>query len=100
VCKENMTACSGKEAEPETEKPTEQPKGKGNTGGLELFHVVAILGGGGAFDGFRDMKSKKMVKGDTELEDFDVYDYEEAEGNGAGSEIKREEEERREEERT
>ena len=26
VCKDNMTACSGKEAEPETEKPTEQPK--------------------------------------------------------------------------
>ena len=49
VCKDNMTACSGKEAEPETEKPTEQPKEKGNTGGLVLFLVVARLGGGGAY---------------------------------------------------
>ena len=31
VCKDNMTAYSGKEAEPETEKPTEQPKEKGHT---------------------------------------------------------------------
>ena len=36
VCKDNMTACSGKEAEPETEKPTEQPKEKGN---LSLIHI-------------------------------------------------------------
>ena len=28
VCKDNMTACSGKEAEPETEEPPEQPKEK------------------------------------------------------------------------
>ena len=47
VCKENMTACSGKEAEPETEEPPEQPKEKGNAGGLVLFLVVALLGGGG-----------------------------------------------------
>ena len=53
VCKDNMTACSGKEAEPETEKPTEQPKEKGNTGGLVLFLVVALLGGGGAFYYFK-----------------------------------------------
>ena len=46
VCKDNMTACSGKEAEPETEEPPEQPKEKGNTGGLVLFIVVALLGGG------------------------------------------------------
>ena len=41
-----MTACSGKEAEPETEELPEQPKEKGNTGGLVLFLVVALLGGG------------------------------------------------------
>ena len=49
VCSTDMTGCTGKEAEPETEKPTEQPKEKGNTGGLVLFLVVALLGGGGAF---------------------------------------------------
>lgn len=32
VCKDNMTACSGKEAEPETEEPPELPKEKGNAG--------------------------------------------------------------------
>ena len=37
VCKDNMTACSGKEAEPETEEPPELPKEKGNAGGLVLF---------------------------------------------------------------
>ena len=46
LCKDNMTACSGKAAEPETEEPPEQPKEKGNTGGLVLFLVVALLGGG------------------------------------------------------
>ena len=49
VCKDNMTACSGKEAEPETEEPPEQPKEKGNAGGLVLFLVVALLGGGASF---------------------------------------------------
>ena len=79
VCKDNMTACSGKEAEPETEKPTEQPKEKGNTGGLVLFLVVALLGGGGAFYYFKFMKPKQNVKGDTDLEDFDFDDYDEDE---------------------
>ena len=77
-----MTACSGKEAEPETEKPTEQPKEKGNTGGLVLFLVVALLGGGGAFYYFKFMKPKQNVKGDTDLEDFDFDDYDETRGTG------------------
>lgn len=47
VCSTNMTACSGKEAEPETEEATEQPEEKSNTGGLFVFLIVALLGGGG-----------------------------------------------------
>ena len=86
VCKDNMTACSGKEAEPETEKPTEQPKEKGNTGGLVLFLVVALLGGGGAVYYFKFMKPKQNVKGDTDLEDFDFDDYDEDEGDGLSDE--------------
>ena len=49
VCSTNMTACSGKEAEPEPEEPTEQSQEKSNTGGLVGFVVVALLGVWGAF---------------------------------------------------
>ena len=79
VCSTNMTACSGKEAEPEPEEPTEQPQEKSNTGGLVLFLVVALLGGGGAFYYFKFMKPKQSVKGGTDLEDFDFEDYDEDE---------------------
>ena len=79
VCSTNMTACSGKETEPEPEEPTEQPQEKSNTGGLVLFLVVALLGGGGAFYYFKFMKPKQSVKGGTDLEDFDFEDYDEDE---------------------
>ena len=92
VCKDNMTACSGKEAEPETEEPPEQPKEKGNAGGLVLFLVVALLGGGGAFYYFKFMKPKQNVKGDTDLDDFDFDDYDEDEGDGLSDEEQEDEE--------
>lgn len=79
VCATNMTACSGKAAEPEAEEPTEQPKEKSNMGGLVLFLVVALLGGGGALYYFKFMKPKQSVKGSTDLEDFDFEDYDEDE---------------------
>ena len=72
VCSTNMTACSGKEAEPEPEEVTEQPQEKSNTGGLVLFLVVALLGGGGAFYYFKIMKPKKdAAKGSSNLDDLD-----------------------------
>ena len=79
VCSTNMTACTGTEAEPEPEEPTEQPQEKSNMGGLVLFLVVALLGGGGAFYYFKFMKPKQSVKGGTDLEDFDFEDYDEDE---------------------
>ena len=79
VCSTNMTACSGKEAEPETEEATEQPEEKSNTGGLFVFLIVALLGGGGALYYFKFMKPKQSVKGSTDLEDFDFEDYDEDE---------------------
>ena len=79
VCSTNMTACSGKAAEPETEEPTEQPEKKNNTGGLFVFLIVALLGGGGAFYYFKVMKPKQDVKGGTDLDDFDFDDYDEDE---------------------
>ncbi len=94
VCKD-MTACSGKAAEPETEEPPEQPKEKGNAGGLVLFLVVALLGGGGALYYFKFMKPKQSVKGDTDLEDFDFDDYDEDEpdeGDGLSDEEQEDEE--------
>ena len=79
VCSTNMTACSGKEAEPETEEVTEQPEETSNTGGLFVFLIVALLGGGGALYYFKFMKPKQSVKGSTDLEDFDFEDYDEDE---------------------
>lgn len=79
VCSTNMTACSGKEAEPETEEVTEQPEETNNTGGLVVFLIVALLGGGGALYYFKFMKPKQSVKGSTDLEDFDFEDYDEDE---------------------
>ena len=76
VCKDTMTACSGKAAEPETEEPAEQPEKKNGAGGLALFLIVALLGGGGAFYYFKIMKPKQDVKGGTDLDDFDFDDYE------------------------
>ncbi len=79
VCSTNMTACTGTEAEPETEEVTEQPEEKSNTGGLVVFLIVALLGGGGAFYYFKFVKNKPSVKGGTDLEDFDFEDYDEDE---------------------
>ena len=79
VCSTNMTACNGKEAEPETEEPTEQPEKKTGTGGLLVFLIMALLGGGGAFYYFKVMKPKQSVKGSTDLDDFDFDDYDEDE---------------------
>ena len=93
VCSTNMTACSGKAAEPETEEPTEQPEKKTGTGGLLVFLIAAIAGGGGAFYYFKIMKPKQDVKGGTDLDDFDFDDYDEDEpeaddedGNDGGTE--------------
>lgn len=52
VCKTNMTECTGPEPEPQEPEETEQPqegeaKGSG-TGGLVVFLVVALIGGGAA----------------------------------------------------
>ena len=77
VCATNMTTCRGKAAEPE--EPTEQPKEKSGMGGLVLFLVVALIGGGGALYYFKFMKPKQAVKGSTDLDDFDFDEYDEDE---------------------
>ena len=84
VCCTNMTACSGKAAEPQPEKPAEPQEKKNNAGGLALFLIVALLGGGGAFYYLKVMKPKQDVKGGTDLDDFDFDEYDEDESDGGG----------------
>ncbi len=79
VCKDNMTACSGKEAEPETEEPRSSPKRKAMRAGLCFSLSWHFLAAGGAFYYFKFMKPKQNVKGGTDLEDFDFDDYDEDE---------------------
>ena len=80
VCATNMTACSGKAAEPEPDTPTEQPKEKSGMGGFVIFLVVVLLGGGGALYYFKFMKPKQSVKGNTDLEDFEFDEYDDEDG--------------------
>ena len=77
VCSTNTSGCAGKEAEQEpTDEP--QPEEKSGAGGLVIFLVVALLGGGTLYY-FKIMKPKQSVKGDTDLEDFDFEEYDEDE---------------------
>ena len=93
VCKDNMTACSGKEAEPEPEE-TEQPPEEEKGGGMGILLVVLLVAaaGGGAFYYFKIMKPKQGIKGDTDLDDFDFDDYDEDEGDGLSDEEQEDEE--------
>ena len=73
VCKDNMTACSGKEAEPEPEE-TEQPPEEEKGGGMGILLVVLLVAaaGGGAFYYFKILKPKKdAAKGSSSLDDLD-----------------------------
>ena len=95
LCKTDMTNCAGKEATPEeTEQPDEptpekknkQPqedeaKGSG-MGGLVVFLVVALIGGGAALYFFKFKKPKADTKGGDELDEFDFDEDDEAEEYG------------------
>ena len=79
VCSINMKECIGKEVPTEPDAPNESEQHKGK-GGMGVFLIVALLGGGGAFYYFKFMKPKQSVKGGTQLDDlyFDEYDEDEA----------------------
>ena len=93
VCSTNMTACSGKEAEPEA--PAEPEKPKNSMGGLLIFLVVGLLGGGAALYYVKFMKPKQSVKGGTDLDefDFDEYDEDEPEEEADSADTEQEDEE-------
>lgn len=79
VCKNNMSECTGpepQEAQPqETEAPQEEPKNSGSgVGGLIVFLVVALAGGGAALYYFKFKKPRADTKGSADLDEYDFGD--------------------------
>ena len=72
-----MDSCTGRDTEPEA--PAEPEKPKNSMGGLLIFLVVGLLGGGAALYYVKFMKSKQNVKGSTDLDEFDFDEYDEDE---------------------
>lgn len=93
VCSVTMNSCTGKEALPE--EPAEPEKPKNGMGGLMVFLVVGLLGGGAALYYFKVMKPKQNAKGGTDLDDFefDEYDEDEPEEEADGADMEQEDEE-------
>lgn len=83
VCSVNMDSCTGKEATPEESAEQEQPQN--GMGGLLIFLVVGLLGGGAALYYVKFMKPKQNVKGSTDLDEFDFDEYDEDEPEEADS---------------
>lgn len=77
VCSVNMAACTGVTATTEPEQPEEPQEEDNGMGGLVVFLIVALLGGGGALYYFKIFKPKQDVKGGTDLDDFDFDEYDE-----------------------
>lgn len=67
------------EPEPTTQPEPEQPKENNSMYGLMLFLVLAILGGGGAILYVKVIKPKQNVKGNTDLDEFDLEEWEDDE---------------------
>ena len=83
VCKTNMTECTGPEPEPqepeETEQPQEEEAKSSGMGGLVVFLVVALIGGGAALYFFKFRKPKADTKGGDELDEYDFGEDEDDE---------------------
>ena len=68
------------EPSPQPEPEPEQKKDDANPmGGLILFLILAVLGGGGAIVYLKVIKPKQNVKGGTDLDDFDLEEWEDDE---------------------
>lgn len=100
VCSTDMSKCAGKEAQTDPDELTGQPEEKSGMGGLAIFLVIALLGGGGALYYFKVMKPKQNTKGSTDLEDFDFDEYDdydedepEAEADAAAEDEEQEDDE-------
>ena len=98
VCKNNMSECTGpepQETQPqETEAPQEEPKNSGSgTGGLIVFLVVALAGGGAALYYFKFKKPRADTKGSDDLDEYDFGDDEDLEDEAPEVENEQEDEE-------
>lgn len=68
------------EPEPSPQPEPEQKKDGANPmGGLILFLILAVLGGGGAIVYLKVIKPKQNAKGGTDLDDFDLEEWEDDE---------------------
>ena len=68
------------EPEPSSQPEPEKKKDDANPmGGLILFLILAVLGGGGAIFYLKVIKPKQNVKGGTDLDDFDLEEWEDDE---------------------
>lgn len=68
------------EPEPSSQPEPEQKKDDANPmGGLILFLILAVLGGGGAIVYLKVINPKQNVKGGTDLDDFDLEEWEDDE---------------------
>ena len=83
ICKNNMTECMGKEAEPVTEpevtpepEPEPEEEKSGGMGALALVLVLLVLGGGGAFAYIKFIKPKQAAKASADPDDYDFEDEE------------------------
>ena len=87
VCKTNMTECTGPEPEPqepeETEQPQEDEAKSTGMGGLVVFLVVALIGGGAALYFLKFKKPKADTKGGDELDEYDFGEDEDDEDEPA-----------------
>ena len=73
VCATNMSACTGKEPEPETPEETPEPEEPAQkTTGLNPALLLAVLAliGGGAFAYFKFIKNKPKTKDGDNLDDY------------------------------
>ena len=97
VCKNNISECIGpepQETQPqETEAPQEEPKNSGSgTGGLIVFLVVALAGGGAALYYFKFKKPRADTKGSDNLDEYDFGDDEDLEDEAPETETEQEDE--------
>ena len=77
VCSAAMNNCTGKDTEPEA--PAEPEKPKSNTGGLLIFLVVGLLGGGAALYFLKFKKEKADTTGNDDLAEYDFGEDEDDE---------------------
>jgi len=69
LCRNDLTKCTGKTTAPTPAPEPKEEKSK-NMGGVLLFLITAMIGGG-AFYYFKFLKNKPNIKGSTALEEYD-----------------------------